>query len=60
MITMPEKTKITKQQRASIYYKGGMSLASIAGRMHVSPITIRNWLLKEGVTMRGRGRPVKK
>jgi uncharacterized protein YjcR len=47
---------MSKQERAAQYYMKGMTLKAIANRFHVSHVCIRNWLLKQGVTMRPKGR----
>ena len=47
---------MSKQERAKEYYENGMTLQAIAGRMHVTHVTIRNWLLKQDVELRSRGR----
>lgn len=48
---------MTKQQRAARdYTKGDMTLTEIGEKMGVSHVTIRNWLISEGVELRNRGR----
>jgi transposase-like protein len=48
---------MTKYERAEELYTSGKSLKSIARRFHTNHTSVRNWLLKLGVTMRPRGRP---
>lgn len=47
---------MTKYERAAELYTSGKTLKKIAQRFHTNHVTVRNWLLKLGVTMRPRGR----
>lgn len=46
-----------KAAKCAHLYKSGKSLRYLAEKFSVTPITIRNWLLEQGVKLRRQGRP---